>query len=298
MPWRNRSRTVPGVGSNLLRTEPDVEAIAMTLGLSKATIEAMIVEETRPRAWNQSGRTLLVLRGVNLNEDVGDNPLIAIRLCVAERMVVTFRKFRFRVLEDLVTRCEAGDAPPSPAAFVIDLAEGLSRRFAARIADLETRLETIEAASANRDDNRDEALTALRRDLVPLERFMAPQREALSRLSSLAPARTTVEDRAAIEDAENESLRLIEHLREVERRAALLKDDIAAETAATQAHNTYLITILAALFVPLSFITGLLGMNVAGIPGAETPYAFALVLALMAGGFVAGLALFKWRGWL
>ena len=65
-----------------------------------------------------------------------------------------------------------------------------------------------------------------------------------------------------------------------------------------QARHTYLITILAALFVPLSFITGLLGMNVAGIPGADTPYAFLLVLLLMGGSFVAGIGLLKWRGWI
>ena len=81
-------------------------------------------------------------------------------------------------------------------------------------------------------------------------------------------------------------------------RGVLETPSLLAETAATQARNTYLISILAALFVPLSFITGLLGMNVAGIPGAETPYAFALVVGLMAAVFVAGLAVLRWRGWI
>jgi zinc transporter len=99
-------------------------------------------------------------------------------------------------------------------------------------------------------------------------------------------------------DAENEFMRLIEHLREIAERASLLKEELLAESAAVQTRNTYLISILAALFVPLSFVTGLLGMNVAGIPGAETPHAFALVVAMMAGIFFAGLAVLKWRGWL
>lgn len=280
---------------HLLRTEPDVEQTLGEIGLPTPVVDALLVEETRPRAWMQSGHTLTILRGINLNEDIGDHPLIALRLCVADRMVVTCRKFRFRALEDLVNRCEAGDAPPSAAAFVTDLADGLSLRFAARIIDLEARLETIEDGA---EGDREDSLTALRRDLLPLARFMAPQREALNRLASLSQGWATEADRAAIADSENEFQRLIEHLREVESQAALLRDDLAADTAATQARNTYMITIIAALFVPLSFVTGLLGMNVAGIPGADTPYAFALVVGLMAGGFLGGLGILKWRGWL
>lgn len=280
---------------HLLRTEPDVAAILSGLGLPAAASEALLVEETRPRAWKQTGHTLVILRGINLNEEVGEHPLIALRLCVADRMIITCRKFRFRALEDLVNRCEAGDAPPSPASFVVDLVNGLSSRFATRILDLEERLEAIEDGS---NGDREDALTALRRDLLPLARFMQPQREALNRLGPLSQSWAADTDRVELEEAENEFQRLIEHLREVESQALLLKEDMAADTAATQARNTYMITIIAALFVPLSFITGLLGMNVAGIPGAETPYAFALVVLMMAACFVGGLGILKWRGWL
>lgn len=156
---------------HLLRTEADVEAILTTVGLPDSSIEALLVEETRPRTWSQGDRTLMVLRGVNLNQDVGDNPLIAIRLCLSENLVVTCRKFRFRALEDLTARIDAGKAPPSSAAFVVDLVNGLSFRFAARIADLDETLDEIEADDAT---DREDRLTALRRDLVPLGRFMAP----------------------------------------------------------------------------------------------------------------------------
>ena len=36
----------------------------------------------------------------------------------------------------------------------------------------------------------------------------------------------------------------------------------------------YLLTIVAALFLPMGFLTGLLGINVGGIPGADNPHAF------------------------
>jgi zinc transporter len=59
----------------------------------------------------------------------------------------------------------------------------------------------------------------------------------------------------------------------------------------------YLVSIVAALFLPLGFVTGLLGVNVAGIPGTDYPFAFLAVCAALIGlGFVQ-LWLFRRRGW-
>ena len=43
----------------------------------------------------------------------------------------------------------------------------------------------------------------------------------------------------------------------------------------------YLLTVIAAIFLPLSFVTGLLGINVGGIPGTDTPWAFAAVAVVI-----------------
>ncbi len=36
----------------------------------------------------------------------------------------------------------------------------------------------------------------------------------------------------------------------------------------------YVLSVIAAIFLPLGFLTGLLGINVGGIPGADNPEAF------------------------
>jgi zinc transporter len=55
----------------------------------------------------------------------------------------------------------------------------------------------------------------------------------------------------------------------------------------------YILSVIAAVFLPLGFLTGLLGINVAGLPGAETPWAFAAVCAILA--VLAGLELWLLR---
>jgi zinc transporter len=44
----------------------------------------------------------------------------------------------------------------------------------------------------------------------------------------------------------------------------------------------YWLSIVATVFLPIGFVTGLLGVNVGGIPGAETPWAFAGLVAALA----------------
>lgn len=49
----------------------------------------------------------------------------------------------------------------------------------------------------------------------------------------------------------------------------------------------YVLSVVAAIFLPLGFVTGLLGINVGGIPGTEWPWSFTVVcvaLLVMAGG--------------
>jgi zinc transporter len=55
--------------------------------------------------------------------------------------------------------------------------------------------------------------------------------------------------------------------------------------------------VIAAIFLPLSFVTGLLGINVGGIPGAESRLGFPLVVVGMLLVAVGLLLFFRWRRW-
>jgi zinc transporter len=60
----------------------------------------------------------------------------------------------------------------------------------------------------------------------------------------------------------------------------------------------YLLSIIAGVFLPLSFITGLLGINVGGMPGVNSDSAFWIVcLLIVIVGFLE-LAFFRWKKWL
>ena len=84
----------------------------------------------------------------------------------------------------------------------------------------------------------------------------------------------------------------------VESAPRVLVDELRGRALAASERTSYLLTIVAAIFLPLGFLTGLLGINVGGMPGVDDPHAFWAVVFLCGGILLLMLLLFrKWK-WL
>ena len=92
--------------------------------------------------------------------------------------------------------------------------------------------------------------------------------------------------------------RYIEDLDLIKERAYILLEEYRNTLAQQTNKVMYIFSLVAFLFLPLTFLTGLFGVNVGGIPGGSYPQAFALFCGAMAllGGFL--LYLFKRKRWL
>ena len=61
--------------------------------------------------------------------------------------------------------------------------------------------------------------------------------------------------------------------------------------------NLYLLSVIAAVFLPLGFLTGLLGINVGGVPGVDDPSAFWIFSGFLSVVVALQILLFKrWNG--
>jgi zinc transporter len=91
---------------------------------------------------------------------------------------------------------------------------------------------------------------------------------------------------------------MTEELEAVRERAALLHEQITDLRGEQMENRSLVISIVAFIFLPLTFISGLLGMNVEGIPYAKEPWAFwgVVGICILIGAVV--LAWFMWRHWL
>ena len=178
--------------------------------------------------------------------------------------------------------------------FVAALAHAISTELDPEIAELGDRLDDceadIEAANIYLLRRR---IAVLRAQAIALRRFVAPDRDALASMAQLPFTWISKEDRLHLREAADRFARMAEELETVRERAALLHEQLTDLRAELVDKRSLAIAVIAFIFLPLTFITGLLGMNVEGIPFADRPWAFwgvaglCLVIALNVLGWFA-----------
>ncbi len=270
---------------NLDRMRPRAQAwLRERSGIDPAMAQALLDEETRPRHQEEGRGLLVILRGVNLNPGAEPDELIAIRIWIEPGRALTLRQFRFQTIAQLRRAAARGAAPATPGGLLAAIAAGLAQRIGPSVDNLEDLLDDVEEAmlASDGDDPRARGrLAAIRRQAIGLRRHLVPQRQALSELAALEHPLLARADRSLLRAAAEQTARALDALEEIRDRAAVNQDELRARHEARVGRTVYLLTIVATVALPLSLLTGLLGINVGGIPLADSPAGFAVVCAVM-----------------
>ena len=266
-------------------------------GLDAHVCEALTADDTRPRSTAMNDGVLLFLRGVNLNPGSEPEDMISLRIWVEARQVVTVWLRPLRAVGDVLDAIERGQAPISPGDLVAKLALRLVDRMEPTVADLNEAVDELEDRVLGAEGElRRGDLAQVRRQAIVLRRFVAPQRDALSTLSIEDVGWLTEKDRNRLREAADRTTRLAEELEAVRERAAVIQDQLMDRRSEQMNRRMLILSVVASIFLPLGLLTGLLGINVGGMPGATSDAAFWVVCAMllaMAGGLLGVFRLLK-----
>jgi zinc transporter len=105
------------------------------------------------------------------------------------------------------------------------------------------------------------------------------------------------DDRSWLRDLADQTTRLEEALEAARDQAAVTQEELLQRLSERTEQRMYLLSVITAVFLPLGLLTGLLGVNVGGIPGAETPWAFALLCGAIGLFVVLQLWLLRRKHW-
>ncbi len=251
------------------------------MNLNPKLIEALSANETRPRMQLLEDGVLINLRGVNTNPGADPEDMVAIRVWFNDRVILTGRKRERKLLsiEDLRRRIKDGTGPKHPGQFVAMLVEKLANRINDVVDMIDDELTSVETELDERKDSVrviQQRLSDIRKQTAMIRRYLAPQREALAELYRNA-THLSEDDCYSIRYQTDRITHYVEDLDLARERALVLHGELQNRIAEQQNSRTYLLTIIATVFLPLSFLTGVFGMNVAGLPGIENPEAFHLL---------------------
>lgn len=266
-------------------------------GLPAPVIGALRAVETRPRATPLEDGALVNLRGVNMNPDADPEDLVSIRLWAEAKRIISVNYRPLFALGDLCAAVEERRIL-DPGDFIAVLASVMTMRLDPVIALLGETLDDLEEDFID-DQAGDlrERIGRIRRTAILLRRYISPQREAIIRLVTDRFDWLTEQDRLALREAADHVTRMVEELDATRERAAILADQLSDVRAEAVAQRTLVLSVVSSIFLPLTFFTGLIGMNVRGIPFAEESWAFAAIAALNVSFGLGLVYFFHRRGW-
>jgi zinc transporter len=202
-------------------------------------------------------------------------------------------------VQDLREQLEQGQGPKTSGEFLAALIGRLADRIGGFFDTIEENLSSIEEAeSSEAVQTRRHSLAALRRQIASVRRFVAPQRDALDRLYRNPGTLLSDSEANSLREEADRVMRYLEDLDLARERAVVLQEELLNELAQQQNTRMYVLSVVAAIFLPLTFVTGLLGMNVGGLPGVDSPGGFFIALVVMVVTSAAMLIYFRFRKWL
>ena len=280
------------------RDEQDLGFLKSQQDIPDIAAGALVATETRPRCDRIEEGAIVNLRGPGETDTADSDRLVSIRLWVRRNRVTSLSRRTLSATAPVVRMVEAGKIL-DPGDLVAAFAREISRQLDPQVAELGDLLDDCESAMEAKSIYKlRTSIAEIRSQAIAFRRFVAPDRDALTTRAAMDVDWLEEQDRLHINEAADRFARMTEELEAVRERSALLHEQLTDLRAEQVDQRALVISIVAFIFLPLTFITGLLGMNVEGIPYAQRPWAFWGVVGFC---LLVGLGVLAWflrRHWL
>ena len=198
------------------------------------------------------------------------------------RMVITARLHPLRAADKLRAAVRSGETFASPVALLDHLLRDQADELQRIVRTAIERVDDAEdALLAGKEPDRQLDLARMRRLMVRLQRLLAPEPGSLLRLLGNPPSWVSTADIQDMRQASEEFAVVLGDIGDLKERIKLLQEEAAARGAQENNRTLFMLTMVTVLALPINLTAGLLGMNVAGIPLADHPHGFWLVLAFV-----------------
>lgn len=259
--------------------------------------DALSGESSRPRVSRLGDGTLLTLRCINGSTDERPDQLVAMRVYMDERMIISTRQRKVLALDDIVSDLQQGTGPTDGGGWLVDVCDALTDHASEFIEQLHDRIIDLEDNLLDQQFPPRGFLALLRKQLIVMRRYMAPQRDVYARLASERLSWMSDDQRRRMQDIADRLGRGLDEIDACIARTGVMTDEIAQIMQESLSRRTYTMSLMAMVFLPSTFLTGLFGVNLGGIPGGEWHLGFTIfcvMLVVMIGGVTWWLHRSKW----
>lgn len=297
-----KSKGVTWINIDGVHDSVAIEAICDYLDIHKLTVEDIVSVSQRPKLEEYPKYLHAVIKDLTYHAEeelfdyeqisflLKDNVLITFQ----ERTGDTFDGVRKRIREGIgyVRKRGADYLLYALLDSVVDNFFVILENFGEKLEDLETEL------LENPDKNSLTKLHNIRRETLGLRRAVYPMREMVAAFEKLDEPLFSQDNKVFTRDLYDHTIKVIETI-EIYRDMTSSLLDLYINSVSNKMNEVMkVLTIMTSIFIPLSFIAGVYGMNFRYMPELGYKYGYFIVLGLMAVVFFGIIFYLKRRKWL
>ncbi|MCB9682825.1 MAG: magnesium/cobalt transporter CorA [Alphaproteobacteria bacterium] len=282
-----------------------IEQVCGALGIHPLAMEDVLHTDTRPKAEDYVDFVFAAAKMIvpcGPDEDGLIHRVEQVALVLGNSWVVTFQETHGDVFDPLRRRIESGlgrirrmRADYLAHAILDAIVDGyfeVLERFEEHVAELEDEALLGEATDLPKQVHH------LKVELLAFRRLVWPLREAVAELLRLDDDRMSEATRPFFRDLHDHVLQTVDLSDSLRDRLAALLELHLAVTGARTNDVMRVLTVVATIFIPLTFVAGIYGMNFDDMPELHWAWGYPLSLLVMGAIAVVMLAFFRRRGWL
>lgn len=237
-----------------------------------------------------------VLGDLHHDFDLDPESLGLIRFYAVDGVLVTGRRHPLMAVDRLRREAIAGVNLSSPVSLLAHLLSHLAESFETIISSLGDKVDDIEdRILAGRFHTESARLAEARRLMSRLRRHLNAERHELTDILTQLPAWCTEADEANLRRAVGRLEAFGQDLDLLYERGRFLQEEIASRLGEGTNRNLYVLSIVTTIFLPMTLITGLFGINVGGMPWLEDHLGFWWVVFGMFATAVVTFLILHWR---
>jgi len=259
---------------------------------------SLLSARTRPRMIKtHTQETILILRALHDSESAEED-LVSLRVLIRDQQLITLSRYPIGALEKTRLQLENGSDIVSLADCLSALCQNIHDDLEREIEALNLNLYEIESLYENHQRVNLDQLNLIQRRSHYLKRYLSPQKILFGTLSHIQLPWVKEHGSYLWREIENTLTHLVEDLDQIQLQSRTIQEAISNKIDHKIAQSMYIMSLVSAFFLPLTLFTGLLGMNVDGIPYHNAPRAFWWACSTTAGIALMQYLLFKRKKWL
>ena len=288
------------VGSEDFGTET-VEKVGKTLGLHPLTVEDILTQESRPIVDPFEDYLYILASSLSGDFEIGELETRQLSIVLGNNYVLSFHRKEISAIDRVSERFLANPDnyfSQGPDHLVYRILDNVVENHFPVLDRIEDEINRIEEETM--EDPEEELfgqISELRSDLIEVQRTTGPQREVAAKLARAETPFIQEERKIYFRDIRDDLARIADLLTNYRDLLAGARDTYMTAVSNRMNEIMQTLTIVATIFIPLTFIAGVYGMNFEVMPELGWDWGYYGSLGVMGAAALGMVYYFRKKGW-